>query len=138
MVDPQEDELRSSKDLEPVFSSRSFLLGKGLLVIDTQEDELESGEDLEPVFSSWNFLLGKGLLVVDSQEDVLLYAYEASELSLVPSCVFSMVEVWDSVNSEPVVPEDDAIVVVVSFLFLEGEVVELILPPFSLNVSFPT
>lgn len=42
-------------------------------------------------------------------------------------------------NSEPVVPEDDIIVVfVVAFLCLEGDVVGLIVPSFSLDVPFPT
>lgn len=78
-------------------------------------------------------------MVVDSQKEVLLLASVDSELSLAMSCAFSKFQVCEDVNSEHVVPHDDVIivVVVVTFLILDDEVVEFMLPSFSLNVPFP-
>ena len=91
-----------------------------------------------PIFSSWFSSLGEGLLVLDSQEDMLLLVSVALELSWAISCVFSKVEDCVDMKSDHGAPDDEVSVVVVAFLFLDNDFVELMLLSFSLNVLFPT
>ena len=97
-----------------------------------------SCKDSMPIFSSWFSSLGEGLLVLDSQEDMLLLVSVALELSWSINCVLSKVEDCVDMKSDHGAPDDEVSVVVVAFLFLDNDFVELMLLSFSLNVLFPT